>query len=76
MAIDLSALEAEVARDKTVNDSAATLIAKLASLFEAAKADPAKIQAIVDSLRANSDNLSAAVEANTPAEGGGEGGGQ
>lgn len=73
MALNLDALTAEVERDKTVNDSATTLIAKLASLFEAAKADPAKIQAIVDSLRANSDNLAAAVTANTPAEDGGGG---
>ena len=67
MAADLSKLEAEVTRDDTVNGSAETLIVQLAALFEAAKADPAAIQALVDRIRSQSDRLAAAVVANTPA---------
>lgn len=58
--MDLTALQAEVARNQTLTASA---IAQL----EAAKADPAKIQAIVDTLRASDDALAAAVQVNTPA---------
>lgn len=67
MALDFTTLEAEVERDNTVNGSAKTLIEQLAAEFEANKDNPAKIQAIVDKLRANNDSLAAAVEANTPA---------
>ena len=66
MALDLSALVAEVERDATVNGSASTLIADLAAKFEAAKGDPVAVQALVDQLRANNDALAAAVVANTP----------
>jgi hypothetical protein len=66
--VDLSALTAEVARDKDVNSSAATLLADLAARLEAAKADPVAIQALADALRAQSDDLAAAVAANTPAD--------
>ena len=67
MALDLSALAAEVARDNEVNTSAATLIAGLAAQVEATKGDPAAVQALADALRAQSDALAAAVVANTPA---------
>ena len=67
MALDLTALQAEVERDATVNGSAATLIEQLAAQFEAVKGDPVAVQALVDQLRANNDSLSAAVSANTPA---------
>lgn len=69
MALDLSQLEAEVARDEAVNSSAATLIGRLAAEIEASKTDPAALQALADRLRASQDALSAAVAANTPAEG-------
>ncbi len=67
MPLDLSALEAEVARDQTVNASAITLLSSLASQLEALKNDPAAIQALADSLKASQDALAAAVVANTPA---------
>jgi len=67
MALDLSALEAEVARDQTVNASAITLLSSLAAQLEALKNDPAAIQALADSLKASQDALAAAVVANTPA---------
>lgn len=77
MALDFSQLEAEVARDETVDGSASTLIAKLAAEVEANKNNPAALQALVDRLRASNDALSAAVAANTPADttGGDSGGG-
>ena len=64
----LAALEAEVTRDKTVNGSATALILRIAALYEAAKNAPAKIQALTDMLRANSDSLAADVVTNTPAD--------
>jgi hypothetical protein len=68
MALDFSALQAEITRDADVNSSAATLLADLAARVEATKGDPAAVQALADSLRANSDALAAAVVANTPAD--------
>lgn len=68
MALDFSGLEAELTRDNDVNSSAATLIAALATQVEATKGDPAKVQALADQLRAQSDALAAAVAANTPGE--------
>lgn len=76
MALDLSALEAEVARNESVDDSASTLLDQLMAEVEANKGDPAAIQAIVDRVRASNDKLSAAVAKNTPADtGGGDTGG-
>jgi hypothetical protein len=60
-------LEAEVARETTVVDSILALVTKLLADIEAAKTDPARIQALVDTVRANDDRLAAAVTANTPA---------
>ena len=67
MPLDLTALQAEVSRDSDVNSSASTLISALAAAVEATKGDPAAVQALADSLRANNDSLAAAVAANTPA---------
>ncbi len=71
MALDFSALQAEITRDADVNSSAATLLADLAAKVEATKGDPAAVQALADALRANSDSLAAAVAANTPSDTGG-----
>lgn len=67
MALDLTALTAEVTRDRDVNSSASTLITQLAAQFEAVKGDPAAVQALVDQLRSQNDSLASAVAANTPA---------
>ena len=64
--LDLTALEAEVTRNEQVDDSASTLLKTLFDEVEAAKDDPAQIQAIVDRVRAANDKLAAAVAANTP----------
>ncbi len=66
MPLDLTALEAEVARNETVDGSASALLKTLFDEVEASKNDPAKIQAIVNRVRASNDTLVAAVSANTP----------
>lgn len=66
MALDLTALEAEITRDETVNGSARSLIIALAAEVEANKGNPAALQALVDRLRASQDDLASAVAANTP----------
>ena len=65
--LDLTALTAEVAKNEEVDASASLLLKKLFDEVEAAKTDPAAIQAIVDRVRASNDALAAAVAANTPA---------
>jgi hypothetical protein len=65
--LDLTALQAEVTRDQGVVSSAVTLIKNLADKIEATKGDPAAVQALADSLRTSTDDLAAAVAANTPA---------
>lgn len=67
MALDLTALTAAVTEDESVDSSAATLLKTLFDEVEAAKTDPAAIQAIVDRVRNSTAALSAAVAANTPA---------
>jgi hypothetical protein len=66
MPLDLSALEAEITRNESVDGSAKALLEALFAEVEASKNDPAAIQAIVDRVRASNDSLSAAVVANTP----------
>lgn len=66
MALDLSALEAELARNDSVDDSAVTLINALLAEVEANKGNPAAVQAVVDRFRAANDKLAAAVAAGTP----------
>ena len=66
--VDLARLTAAVEKDKTVNDSAATLIAGLAEQLRSIAGDAAAVNALADALDAQSDALSAAVTANTPAE--------
>lgn len=67
MPLDLAALEAELARNESVDDSAAALITQLMNEVEANKGNPAAIQAVVDRVRAANDKLSAAVAAGTTA---------
>jgi prefoldin subunit 5 len=65
---DLSALQAEVTRNTEVDQSAITLLNGLAAQIESLKTDPAALQALADSIRSSSDDLAAAVAANTPAQ--------
>jgi len=65
--MDLNKLTAAVARDKTVNESAATLLGQLADLIRATAGDAAAVNALADSLDAQQQALADAVVANTPA---------
>lgn len=64
---DLESLAAQVEQNNTVIGSALTLINGFAAQLAAAGTDPAKLQALQDSLKAQDDQLAAAVAANTPA---------
>jgi hypothetical protein len=67
MALDLSRVEAAVARDKTVNESAITLFGQLSQLVRDTAGDPAKVAALADALDAQQQALADAIVANTPA---------
>src|SRR5215831_8895164 len=69
MAGELDALNAEVAQNTDVTNSAITLLNGLSQQLKDALAagDPAAIQAVVDQLDANTQSLADAVTANTPA---------
>jgi len=60
-------LQAAVAAEDTVIDSAITLINGIPALIAAAGTDPAKLQALQADISAKSTALAAAVAANTPA---------
>lgn len=70
MALDLSQLEAEVERNRSVDTSARALIVGLIAKIEETKGDPAKVAALVASLKASTDGLVEDITANTPADGG------
>lgn len=63
----LDSLTAEVTRNTSVVGSALTLIQGLAAQIQAAGTDPAALATIVASLKANDDQIAAAIAANTPA---------
>lgn len=65
--MDLTALQTAVANETTVGQSAITLLAQLTALVQANIGDPVALQTIVDQVNADSQSLSAAVTANTPA---------
>jgi len=65
MANELDRLEAAVAKDTTVSESAVTLITGLAAQIRAAGTDPKKLSALADNLEKSSASLAAAVAANT-----------
>lgn len=64
----LADIQAAVAAEQTVDASVITLLGQLHDQLAAALAsnDPAAMQAIVDSLKTEQANLTAAVTANTP----------
>jgi len=71
MAAEFDALAAEVARNTSVDESARLalegLVAKIDELIASSgeTVDPAALQALADSLRGSTDNLAAAISANT-----------
>lgn len=66
MASDLTALQAQVAQNTTIEESAVTLINGLAQQIADLKNDPAALQALADSLNGSATDLSNAITANTP----------
>lgn len=67
---ELTVLTQEVTETKTVMASAVTLIKGLKERLDAAGTDPVKLKELSDSLDAGTNELAAAITANTPAEGG------
>lgn len=59
-------LRAEVERNSSVDDSAIQLITTLADQIEQHQNNPAELQTLVETLRAKTDALAAAVVARTP----------
>jgi hypothetical protein len=64
---DLSVLTAHVQQNTEVDASAIALLNGLSAQIEQLKTDPVALQGLADQLKANSDNLAAAIVANTPA---------
>ncbi len=58
---------AKVAQETSIEASVLVLVQELSSMVKAAGTDPVALQAVVDQLDANINNLQAAVTANTPA---------
>lgn len=79
MGQELDALKAEVARDKEVKSSAATLISGIAARIDAARQQLLQEQGVVNrslddlskDLASSTDALASAVQANTDTSGGG-----
>lgn len=62
----LDDLQANVDKNTSAVESAITLIQNIKAQLDAAGTDPAKLQALSDTLATNDANLAAAVAANTP----------
>lgn len=67
MSKELDDLRAEVERDRTVDESAITLLNGLSAQIAAQKDDPVALAKLAEDLKGQSDALAAAVAANTPA---------
>ena len=69
MAATIDDVIAAAAAEKAVDDSVVALLNQLTQLLQAAIAtnDPAKVQAALDAINANKQELADAVTANTPA---------
>lgn len=74
MSQEFDDLEAQVKASNDVKKSAVILINGFAARLAAAGTDPAKLTALKNELKVNADDLAAAVVANTPADGSGDGG--
>ena len=64
---ELTDLQAQVAQNTAVEQSAIVLIQGIAARIDAARTDPAALQALTNELRAMDTQLADAVAANTPA---------
>jgi ABC-type transporter Mla subunit MlaD len=61
-------LRAEVERNSSVDDSAIQLLTTLADTIERIRNSPTELMQLVETMRAQSDALAAAVVANTPSD--------
>lgn len=68
MANQLDSLTAQVQKNNDTIESAITLIGGIKAALDAAGTDPAKLQALSDSLASEDEKLANAIVANTPAE--------
>lgn len=66
MSVELDRLTAQVTETRDLEQSAVTLIQGIAKQLHDAAAEPAKVQALADSLHASATALSEAITANTP----------
>ena len=64
---ELDDLKAQVAANRTISQSALTLINGIADRIKAAGTDPQALADLTASLKSDDDALAAAVAANTPA---------
>ena len=69
MALDLTALTAQVQANTAVEASAVTLIQAIAAELSASTGDPAAIAALAAQLNSSAQALASAIAANTPASG-------
>lgn len=67
MADALTDLQAQVAKNTAVEESAVTLINGLAAQIKANSTDPVALEALANSLSGSAGDLAAAITANTPA---------
>ena len=68
MALDTSALEAEISENTDVVASASSLMTTLAEEIRATAGDPAKVAELANRLDQNNQALATAVATNTPAQ--------
>lgn len=68
MAATLNDLKNAVAAERTVSQSAITLLNQLTGMIQANANDPVAIQAILDDVNAQKQALADAITANTPAD--------
>jgi len=68
MSSQLAALQAQVEKNTTIEESAVALINGLAAQIASLKDDPVALQALADSLTASGNDLSNAIQANTPTD--------
>lgn len=66
MSGEMDVLTAEVTRSTSVDESAITLLNSLSAQLASIANDPAAVLALSAELKSNSDNLAAAITANTP----------
>lgn len=65
--MDLTKLQAAVAQETAIDQSAVVLIQQIADALKASSSDQAAVDALADQLSASASTLASAITANTPA---------